>query len=220
MKTAPLIIAVLLFVRSAEGADVYVEKAPPHKHCPLRGGAKANTKKAAENILKNRWHTPMPTDFVNSVTTKALAQPGNDRTRWSNGRAAKIRGYVVAAAANKGGESCNCGSTQAIDCDTHIAIVANAATANDRRTYVFVEVTPRIRAILKAQNPSIDWSSEALHNRLPGKKVEFEGWMFFDSAHTGQATNTHPTDPKKNNWRATCWEIHPVTAIQILGLFD
>lgn len=217
MKIALLIVAVLVLVQSARGADVYVEKAPPHKHCALRGDAKPKTKKAAENVLKNRWRPPRPADFAKSVTTLALAKPGNDRTRWSNGRAARIRGYVVSAEANTGGESCNCGSTQSIDCDTHIAIVANSATARDRRTYVFVEVTPRIREILKAQNPSIDWSSKALHNRLPGKKVEFEGWMFFDSGHTGQATNTHPIDPKKNNWRATCWEIHPVTAIQILG---
>jgi hypothetical protein len=217
MKTIASVLAILFVVGRGWCADVYVEKAPPHKHCSLRGGASAKSKKAAENILKNRWRSPVPADFDARVTTQALSAPGNDRTRWSNQHAARIRGYVVSAEANTGGELCNCGSTKSIDCDTHIAIVADSATANDRRTYVFVEVTPRIREILAAQNPSIDWTSEALHKRLPGHRVEFQGWMFFDSGHSGQATNTHPNDPKHANRRATCWEIHSVTSIQGSG---
>jgi hypothetical protein len=213
-------VAVLLFASPVESANVYVEQQSPHKHCQLRGGATAkNKKKADENVHKNRWIAPGPAAFDGAVTTEALAQPGNDRTRWSNERAARIRGYVAVVKPGTLGESCNCGATAPIDSDTHIAIVTDPATANDKRTYVIVEVTPRIRQDLAKQNPPIDWSTDALKTRLLGKRVEFEGWMFFDSPHTSQATNTHPTDPKHNNWRATCWEIHPVTAIQVLGIF-
>jgi hypothetical protein len=221
MKHISPICAILFFAASAWSADVYVEKAPPHKHCPLRGSATAGGTKAKENAYKNRWHPPLSTDFDNTVTTQALLQPGNDRHRhhWSNERAARIRGYVAVVKQGTRGESCNCGATALIDSDTHIAIVAASNTAQDKRTYVIVEVTPRIRETLTAQNPPIDWSTNTLKKRLLGKRVEFEGWMFFDSPHTSQATNTHPNDPKHNNWRATCWEIHPVTAIQVLGIF-
>jgi hypothetical protein len=220
MKTLYILFVITSLASSAWPADVYVEKAAPHTHCPHRGGAPANTDKAKQNIDKNRWNTPLPADFDNQVTAQALIQPGNDQTRWSNKRAARIRGYVAVVKLGTKGESCNCGAKAAVDSDTHIAVVADSATAQDKRTYIIVEVTPRIRENLASQTPSIDWSTDALKKRLLGKRVNFEGWMFFDSPHKSQATNSHPNDPKHNNWRATCWEIHPVTSIQVLGLFD
>jgi hypothetical protein len=36
----------------------------------------------------------------------------------------------------------------------------------------------------------------------------------FDFAHASEAENTNPGH--KGNWRATCWEIHPITNIKIL----
>jgi hypothetical protein len=38
--------------------------------------------------------------------------------------------------------------------------------------------------------------------------------MLFDFEHVDQAENTNPGGAK--NVRATCWEIHPVTAIKVL----
>jgi hypothetical protein len=39
--------------------------------------------------------------------------------------------------------------------------------------------------------------------------------MFFDGEHADEAENTHPNG--KHNWRATAWEVHPVTGIQLTG---
>jgi hypothetical protein len=39
--------------------------------------------------------------------------------------------------------------------------------------------------------------------------------MTFDSQHANAAENTNPGGA--NNWRATAWEIHPVTDIQIVA---
>ncbi len=210
--------SVLAVSLSVHAADVYVEKAAPHKPCPLRGNAPAKSKqKANENVLKNRWNPPTAADFDSTVTIQALVQPGNDQTRWDAHRAARISGYVAVVAPGTRGESCNCGAKAAIDADTHIALVADKSTAQDKRTYVILEITPRIRENVAAQVPAIDWSTATVKNRLPGKRVEFEGWLFFDAAHAGEATNTHPNDPKHANWRATCWEIHPVTSLRVLG---
>jgi hypothetical protein len=37
----------------------------------------------------------------------------------------------------------------------------------------------------------------------------------FDFEHVHEAENTNPGGVR--NWRATCWEIHPVTGFKILG---
>jgi hypothetical protein len=220
MKTVFVSFVVLFLASSAWPADVYVEKAAPHTQCPRRGGAPANTDIPPIFIDVLLALIPLSADFDNQVSAQALIQPGNDQTRWSNKRAASIRGYVAVVKLGTKGESCNCGAKAPVDSDTHIAVVADSATAQDKRTYIIVEITPRIRENLASQTPSIDWGTDALKKRLLGKRVKFEGWMFFDSPHKSQATNTHPNDPKHNNWRATCWEIHPITAIQVLGLFD
>ena len=59
-----------------------------------------------------------------------------------------------------------------------------------------------------------DWSTDALRKNLVGKWAEFTGWMMFDFEHVKQAENTNPGNP--SNFRATCWEVHPVTEIKPL----
>ena len=49
---------------------------------------------------------------------------------------------------------------------------------------------------------------------LQGKCAEFTGWMFWDAWHDDEAENTAPGRP--GNWRATAWEIHPITAIRVV----
>jgi len=61
--------------------------------------------------------------------------------------------------------------------------------------------------------PIQDWSLETLKRELIGRQVRFEGWLLFDSSHAGESENTAPGIA--NNWRATAWELHPVTKIEI-----
>jgi len=49
---------------------------------------------------------------------------------------------------------------------------------------------------------------------LVGQRVRFEGWLMFDIEHDEESENTSPGRPV--NWRATAWELHPVTAIHVL----
>ena len=46
--------------------------------------------------LKNRTAFPIQSDFESGVTLATLLQPGDDRSRWANSRAAQLEGYVVA----------------------------------------------------------------------------------------------------------------------------
>ncbi len=61
----------------------------------------------------------------------------------------------------------------------------------------------------------IDWSTDALKTQLIGQWVKFTGWLLFDFEHTGQAENSSPGNPA--NWRATCWEVHPVSSFVVLA---
>jgi hypothetical protein len=74
-------------------------------------------------------------------------------------------------------------------------------------------VTPRLRAQMKVRG--VDWTTSALQRTIKGKWVEVTGWLLFNTPFIKKAENTNPGN--KSNWRATCWEIHPVTDIKILS---
>jgi hypothetical protein len=77
-----------------------------------------------------------------------------------------------------------------------------------------VEVTPRIRV----RRQAIDWTTDVLRTKLKDHWVEFEGWLFFDVDHLTGAVNTDSDDTKQPaNWRATVWELHPVTKVTVLS---
>jgi hypothetical protein len=78
---------------------------------------------------------------------------------------------------------------------------------------VIVEVTPPMRDRARARG--VDWSVDALRAKLVGRHVRFTGWLLFDSEHADEAENTNPGG--RDNWRATAWEIHPVTDIVVAG---
>jgi hypothetical protein len=65
-----------------------------------------------------------------------------------------------------------------------------------------------------AKRQGWDWSETSLKKDLVGHYCRFEGWLFFDSHHAAEAENTAPRS--QNNWRATAWEIHPVTKFEII----
>ncbi|MBD0370020.1 MAG: hypothetical protein ICV60_04245 [Pyrinomonadaceae bacterium] len=158
--------------------------------------------------LKNRTLLPRPDDFDERVTLEALLESGDDRDRWSEGRAARIEGYVVGVV--RGGiEAANCYSLRIRD--THIYIARSLNAPPGER--VVVEVTPRLREWARRQG--FDWSEPALESALVGRRCRIEGWMLFDREHAQETENMSPG--RASTWRATAWEIHPVTSITILN---
>jgi len=172
-------------------------------NCPSIGIALTSR---ARNLhrLKNRTAAPQATDFDSRVTLDALLVRGDDTNRWSTDRAARIEGYVLDVAYGGFAEATNCYSP----CrrDIHIAI----STGKDapKTEQVIVEVTPNLR------EQGRDWSEQTLQQQLVGRWCEFEGWLYFDVGHDEEAENTAANRP--GNWRATAWEIHPVTKITVI----
>jgi hypothetical protein len=169
-------------------------------NCPSAGIA-LTTRARDLHRLKNRTSIPQTTDIDPKVTLDALLQAGNDSNRWSTDRAARVQGEVIDVAYARP-EATNCWNP----CrrDIHILIATRKGAA--KREHVVVEVTPSFQRG--------NWSEKTLQAQLVGHWCEFEGWMYFDAGHAEESENISPGEP--DNWRATAWEIHPVTKITVI----
>ena len=176
------------------------------QNCPSAGIA-LTTRARNLHYLKNRTVLPQAADFDSRVTLDALLQPGNDRDRWSTNRAARIQGEVIDVA-YAGAEATNCFNPYRRD--IHILVAKHKGVGKNEQ--VVVEVTPNFADWARQQG--IDWSEQTLQAQLVGHWCEFEGWLYFDLGHAEESENTAPNNPE--NWRATAWEIHPLTKITVI----
>jgi hypothetical protein len=163
------------------------------------------------NLLKNRYTAPEPQQIDPGVTLAAMLEPGEDTARWNDRHAAEITGYVWDVKIG-GVETVNCHATDPQGRDTHIELVLDPMNSAEIRR-VIVEVTPRWRSIVEQRGE--DWSTSALRDHLQGRWVRVRGWLLFDSEHASQSLNTAPDRPR--DWRATAWEIHPVTSLEVVN---
>ncbi|MDT7542799.1 MAG: hypothetical protein QOE33_2703 [Acidobacteriota bacterium] len=174
--------------------------------CPTRGCALTAEKRALA-LLKNRDTQPLTTDFDSRITLDALLAPGDDHARWPDSRASVIEGYVIDVQVGSI-EAANCFSLTRRDVHIHVATRSDSKL----RESVVVEVTPRSADAARARGE--DWSLAVLKRSLVGRRCRFEGWLMFDREHAAQSENIAPGHPV--NWRATAWELHPVTRIEVI----
>lgn len=172
-------------------------------HCPQDGLA-FTAERRAFHRLKNRTALPQESDFDARITLESLLQPGNDQARWSTLRAARIEGYVVSVG-EAGVELANCYVRR----DIHINLARSLDAPLTEQ--VVMEVTPPMQDW--ARSRGWDWSADILERELVGRWCRFEGWLFFDSTHAGESEHIAPG--RSGNWRATAWEIHPITKFEI-----
>ncbi len=188
--------------RGGPGSDAF-------EGCPAWGSAR-NSDSRFLSSLKNRSVAPTPADIDPRVTLAALLTPGGDRRRWDWHRAATVEGWVVSVTMG-GIEVCNCRARDARLRDTHI-VLAPAPDAPPAQ-HVIVEITPRWR--VWAAGHGMDWSTVALRRAIYRRRVRVTGWLLFDREHLARSENTSPGNP--DDWRGTAWEVHPVTAIEVLS---
>ncbi|HTR21891.1 MAG TPA: SH3 domain-containing protein [Gemmatimonadales bacterium] len=188
------------------------EGGPPetYRGCDLEGTA-TSEKFRALNVLKNRITQPGSADIDRGATLNAILAPGSDSTRWSETKGASVVAYV-AEVKHGAVETVNCGDSLQPYEDTHIELVGQAADAGVKNP-VIAEVTPRWRDYMKGK--SHDWSTPTLRATLRHHWVRFTGWLMKDFQHAGQADNTNPGGVGAGNWRATAWEIHPITDFKL-----
>jgi len=180
------------------------------RNCPSAGIALTSRARMLHR-LKNRTALPRESDFDSRVTLDEILRPGDDRDRWSSDHAGRIQGEVIDLAYARP-EATNCFNP--CGRDLHILVANRKGAAKNE--HVVLEVTPSFRAIFESGGAqrNIDWSEQSLRARLVGHWCVFEGWLYFDVGHLEQSENTAAHNP--TNWRATAWELHPVTKITLV----
>lgn len=204
--TACKTLAAPLFVAALFAQTCTAQDPGSFDGCELQGKT-TNPSLMDLNRLKNRTVAPLKSQVNPAISLTAVLAPGNDLARWQPTQAAIITGYVVDVQPG-GPETVNCQKTDPVHADTHIEIALNAGDSQGIH-HMIVEVTPRGRAIMASKGK--DWSTKNLRKTLLGHKITVVGWMMLDKEHCNAAENTNPGHAK--NWRATCWEIHPVSAL-------
>jgi hypothetical protein len=205
---AALLVAFSLFSQPAFSQDEIIINGQP---CGLHGNAKQSDAYAL-NAYKNRYTAPGTTDFDTAITLDALIKSG-DPNQFSQDKAAVLRGYVYDIKMG-GVETCNCKTKDPQFRDTHIELVPDEAHT-DAQYRVIAEVTPRLRALMQKRGE--DWSTAALRRSIKGQWVELAGWLTYDVEHETAAYANDPDDAiGQHNWRATAWEVHPITYLKII----
>jgi hypothetical protein len=164
------------------------------------------------NLLKNRTDTA---SSYHAVAFDAIAklpypkgpkhrhdwmQPQLDSIARFEGVPVSVIGYLVALKPqNKGtGESTNCNMTGADETDWHMALVKTFG--DGEATSVVVETTPRVRR----SHPA--WTTTAVKKYVDeDTPMRISGWLMLDPEHRNHL----------GKYRATLWEVHPITRIEI-----
>ena len=191
---------------------------PADSPCPRQGDGKGD---ATLDRQKNRYLAPTSADLDPKITTAGdlitqlpqLKPSSMHRETWPNNiteqvdtyeaKGATIEGYMLDAKEEDTGkgESCNCHDPEVLF-DYHIYIADTAGVPKAKST--IVEMTPRWRSV----NPNWTANNQEVGfnfiHRLIGKKLRVTGWLLFDQDHVNNI----------GQWRATVWEIHPVTAFE------
>jgi len=186
----------------------------------------------ADAIVAHTW-TKL-TDFTNlDKATQKLnvgdhqAAAASDLANLGQGEIDAVVGYLYFA--QQGGvEACNCKLKTLQNVDYHIGIgfdsqlagkiasgnfvVATGPSSTDKakQTSIVVEATPHYRASFHKS-----WKRDAL-DAQHGKVVKVVGQLLLDNDHNNAAdTCSVPHANKSKCWRASAWELHPVTRIFI-----
>lgn len=171
------------------------------------------------NEQKNRADVPMTYhavafDAIGDSTKLGWPRPApTNRVRWTpeqlaavapfEGVPVSVVGYIRVIrpqASNR--ETTNCMLTGEANTDWHVALVRGFQ--DPESTAVVVEPTPRIKQLHAGR-----WTRARLRRyenpQSPGDSVRISGFLLFDPAHPGHL----------GRFRATLWEIHPITRIEV-----
>ena len=162
----------------------------------------------ALNVQKNRDE---PAEDVRVLKVTDIRKPSNNDT-FTPDTAVEVVGYVANLVPGGFRESCNCGRMELRD--IHINIVATPQERSREKRYVVVEITPRWQEKFGMDADHYDQMVADLRQEIEHKWVRFRGWLMYDFQHEGESESTAPG--RAGNWRATPWEVHPVTHYEVL----
>jgi hypothetical protein len=215
-----------LLVAYVAAAQPNKPKTPPTSACPTTtsGIAACPAQGCGENgdvelnKAKNRTDIPAAATVTHKSLSsmRSLSQPtrwdtGQDRTSirtaGKEGTPVELTGFLLKVKRGSA-ESCNCELTHSVDNDIHLVLVGDPESDGEE-TSVTAEITPRIRA-----NGHPDWIVKNV-NDLEGEFVKVTGWLMLDTKHIKQTHRLPNERTSKALVRATNWEVHPVTKLEV-----
>jgi hypothetical protein len=184
-----------------------------------KGGQPAED--AYTDSLKNRTDVPAQVHEVTFQGIRSLPYPKNESAELGaftpaeraevmkySGRAVAMQGYLLDVK-SEGAEQTNCMATTPNDVDWHMYVVQHPGDPND--SSVIAEAGPRIR-------PAHKWRLMDLRRIARLREwVRLSGWLMLDPEHYMNVAGytTHAGKAGGSIWRATLWEIHPVSRIEV-----
>jgi hypothetical protein len=184
------------------------------QQCPPEGRAKSGStplddSEKALNKAKNR-DVPIPSGYAGywDISDVINAAKHNDRADFTKGQYVYLEGYLIAFTKEKG-ESCNCyradhNQEKYGDVHIYIGLTKNAK----KKDCVVVEITPKYK--------QVDPEYLSFLQQAKGTQVRVFGYLLYDYKHEPNSANLCTTCTGTGVWRKTCWEIHPVVAIEQL----
>ncbi len=182
--------------------------------CPVQGKEKAgstplNDEEKALNTAKNN-STSIPAGSADywDINEVINAPVHNDRDEFTKGAYSFLEGYLINYTLEKG-ESCNCylaNNDQVKYGDIHIYIGLTPHAA--KKDCVIVEITPKYKKM------NSDYLS--FLQQMKGKQVRVFGYLLYDFMHEKNSANLCQACTPVAVWRKTCWEIHPIVAMEEL----
>lgn len=205
-KSATLLGGLLLAISGAVAARAQDSGPGP---CPPQGDA-TKPKTQQLNQKKARMDEPSDEDVDDTADVNALIAPGDDSLRWQDDTAVEIVAFVLDVR-DGGMASSNCHSADPADHDLILDLSPGANVSDNSHRLVAV-MTPQWRR-LAARNRA-DWSTRAIRGKYVQRYVTIRGWLLFNSEAAARSLNTAPLAGVAIT-RATAWEIHPVTGIEL-----
>jgi hypothetical protein len=196
------------------------------------------------NYHKNRADLPVTSHAVTVEAIRALPDTAlwrfTNRKHWAaadstlvvpyEGIAVTVEGYfeIVKAQSTsapsgtkKVGEAPNCHSWTEEDTDWHMALVADPSEHEARA--VVVEPTPRTKrhnvgwTPARAQALAVRRTPSSPRNEAGAARVRVTGFLMLDPVHPSHIRGQCAANcTGKSFYRATLWEVHPVTRIEVL----
>ena len=189
------------------------------------------------NLHKNRADVPPSSHVISLDAIRALPDTAlwrsNNRRSWTatdsalvlpyEGVAVTVEGYfeIVKPQSGGSGESPNCHGSAELDTDWHIALVASPNEIEEQA--VVVEPTPRTKRQNSGWTPAVAEALAVRHSpsdtrhEADAARVRVTGFLMLDPVHPAHIRgNCKSGCATKKFFRATLWEIHPVTKIEVL----
>ena len=181
-----------------------VNKITAQDPCPESGSA--TTEKGMQlNIAKNRSITVDSSHIPVFIALQDMISgtKEDDEGWFTVGDYIVTEGFLINAI-EEGGESCNCDQADAALKNGDVHMYLGRTKTSKTKNCIIIEITPAF----KNENPDYEKYMTAK------QKIRVTGYLLYDYIHRKDALMT--CKKCTNIWRNNCWEIHPITKIEIL----